>query len=70
MLAASAETGMDQSRGPVSTVIAPNRWNENWLRPTIRSWDLCIVLADSTIFTTLFGGTDSLETFWKNFTSL
>jgi len=25
-----------------------------------------IVLADSTIFTTLFGGTDSLERFWKN----
>ncbi|MEO8592293.1 MAG: hypothetical protein ABI759_03140 [Candidatus Solibacter sp.] len=25
-----------------------------------------ILLADSTIFTTLFGGTESLETFWKN----
>jgi hypothetical protein len=25
-----------------------------------------ILLADSTIFTTLFGGTDSLEQFWKN----
>jgi hypothetical protein len=25
-----------------------------------------ILLADSTIFTTLFGGTDSLEKFWKN----
>ena len=25
-----------------------------------------ILLADSTIFTTLFGGTDSLELFWKN----
>lgn len=25
-----------------------------------------ILLADSTIFTTLFGGTDSLETFWRN----
>ena len=25
-----------------------------------------ILLADSTIFTTLFGGTDSLESFWKN----
>ena len=25
-----------------------------------------ILLADSTIFTTLFGGTDSLENFWKN----
>ena len=25
-----------------------------------------IVLADSTIFTTLFGGTDSLENFWRN----
>lgn len=29
-----------------------------------------IVMADSTIFTTLFGGTDSLETFWKNFASM
>jgi hypothetical protein len=26
-----------------------------------------ILLADSTIFTTLFGGVESLETFWKNF---
>ncbi len=25
-----------------------------------------IVLADSTIFTTLFGGDESLERFWKN----
>jgi hypothetical protein len=25
-----------------------------------------ILLADSTIFTTLFGGTDSLENFWRN----
>ena len=25
-----------------------------------------IVLVDSTHFTTLFGGTDSLENFWKN----
>jgi hypothetical protein len=29
-----------------------------------------ILLADSTIFTTLFGGTDSLETFWKNLARL
>jgi hypothetical protein len=25
-----------------------------------------IVMADSTIFTTLFGGTDSLANFWRN----
>ena len=25
-----------------------------------------ILMADSTIFTTLFGGTDSLASFWKN----
>ena len=25
-----------------------------------------IVLVDSTHFTTLFGGTDSLENFWRN----
>jgi hypothetical protein len=29
-----------------------------------------ILLADSTIFTTLFGGTDSLEMFWKNLAKL
>src|SRR5205085_11301440 len=29
-----------------------------------------ILLADSTIFTTLFGGTDSLETFWGNLAKL
>jgi len=25
-----------------------------------------ILLADSTIFTTLFGGSDSLDSFWRN----
>ena len=36
-----------------------------WMPPSgSRAGD--ILLADSTIFTTLFGGTDSLETFWKN----
>jgi len=29
-----------------------------------------ILLADSTIFTTLFGGTDSLENFWKNLATM
>src|SRR5215471_10368215 len=29
-----------------------------------------ILLADSTIFTTLFGGVESLETFWKNFATV
>ena len=29
-----------------------------------------ILLADSTIFTTLFGGTDSLEKFWKNLAAM
>src|SRR5204863_7142052 len=29
-----------------------------------------ILLADSTIFTTLFGGVESLETFWKNLAML
>jgi hypothetical protein len=27
-------------------------------------------LADSTIFTTLFGGVESLETFWKNLAAM
>ncbi len=36
-----------------------------WMPPhDVRSGD--ILLADSTIFTTLFGGTDSLENFWRN----
>jgi hypothetical protein len=29
-----------------------------------------ILLADSTIFTTLFGGVDFLETFWKNIATM
>src|SRR6266480_8090837 len=29
-----------------------------------------ILLADSTIFTTLFGGVESLQTFWKNFATM
>jgi hypothetical protein len=36
-----------------------------WMPPAgARAGD--ILLADSTIFTTLFGGVESLETFWKN----
>ncbi|HEY1269755.1 MAG TPA: hypothetical protein VGH16_21025 [Candidatus Binatia bacterium] len=29
-----------------------------------------ILLADSTIFTTLFGGTQSLEKFWRNIATM
>jgi hypothetical protein len=29
-----------------------------------------ILMADSTIFTTLFGGSDSLENFWRNVASM
>jgi hypothetical protein len=29
-----------------------------------------ILLADSTIFTTLFGGVESLQTFWKNLATM
>ena len=37
-----------------------------WMPPTgERGGD--IVLVDSTNFTTLFGGTDSLVSFWRNF---
>jgi hypothetical protein len=36
-----------------------------WMPPNAkRAGD--ILLADSTIFTTLFGGDESLERFWKN----
>ena len=40
-----------------------------WMPPTTqRAGD--ILLADSTIFTTLFGGVESLETFWKNLATM
>jgi hypothetical protein len=36
-----------------------------WMPPDAeRAGD--IVFADSTVFTTLFGGTESLENFWRN----
>jgi hypothetical protein len=40
-----------------------------WMPPTgKRAGD--ILLADSTIFTTLFGGDESLENFWRNLATL
>lgn len=40
-----------------------------WLPPTVRrAGD--IVMADSTNFTTLFGGTDSLANFWRNLAAM
>lgn len=40
-----------------------------WLPPNeLRAGD--IVMADSTHFTTLFGGTDSLESFWRNIATM
>ena len=40
-----------------------------WLPPnTARAGD--IVMADSTNFTTLFGGTDSLANFWRNLAAM
>src|SRR6201987_3670993 len=40
-----------------------------WMPPdTQRAGD--ILVADSTIFTTLFGGVESLETFWKNLATM
>ena len=40
-----------------------------WMPPTTERAGN-ILLADSTIFTTLFGGVESLETFWKNLASM
>jgi hypothetical protein len=40
-----------------------------WMPPTSERAGN-ILLADSTIFTTLFGGGESLETFWKNFATM
>jgi hypothetical protein len=40
-----------------------------WMPPTTERGGN-ILLADSTIFTTLFGGVESLETFWKNFATM
>jgi len=40
-----------------------------WMPPNAqRGGD--ILLADSTVFTTLFGGVESLETFWKNLATM
>jgi len=40
-----------------------------WMRPNSQRGGH-ILLADSTIFTTLFGGVESLETFWKNLATM
>ena len=40
-----------------------------WMAPNSRRGG-DILLADSTIFTTLFGGVESLETFWKNLATM
>ena len=40
-----------------------------WMLPTTERAGH-ILLADSTIFTTLFGGVESLETFWKNLATM
>src|SRR6266480_4642618 len=40
-----------------------------WMPPNARRAGN-ILLADSTIFTTLFGGVESLETFWKNLATM
>ena len=40
-----------------------------WMAPTTQRAGH-ILLADSTIFTTLFGGVESLETFWKNLATM
>ena len=40
-----------------------------WMPPTTERAGH-ILLADSTIFTTLFGGVESLETFWKNLATM
>ena len=41
-----------------------------WMPPDRSSDAGDIVLVDSTHFTTLFGGTDSLENFWRNLAAM
>ena len=65
-----ARQPIDLSR-PHPFTAAGNREFNSFLRmpPSgVRGGD--IMLADSTIFTTLFGGTESLEQFWGNMAKL
>jgi hypothetical protein len=65
-----ARQPVDVDRPHPFTVAGNTEFNSCvWMPPAgKRAGD--ILLADSTIFTTLFGGTDSLEMFWKNLARL
>jgi hypothetical protein len=65
-----ATQGIDLSRPHPFTAQGNREFNSCiWMPPKAeRGGD--IVLADSTIFTTLFGGTESLEHFWRNMAKL
>ena len=65
-----ARQPIDLSRPHPFTAAGNREFNSLiWMPPNgTRGGD--ILLADSTIFTTLFGGTESLEHFWHNVASL
>ena len=65
-----ARQPIDLSRPHPFTAAGNREFNSFiWMPPNgTRGGD--ILLADSTIFTTLFGGTESLEHFWRNMAKL
>ena len=65
-----ARQPIDLSRPHPFTAAGNREFNSFlWMPPSgTRGGD--ILLADSTIFTTLFGGTESLEHFWRNMAKL
>jgi hypothetical protein len=65
-----AKQPIDMSRPHPFTEAGNREFNTFiWMPPNgERAGD--ILLADSTIFTTLFGGVESLENFWKNLASM
>jgi hypothetical protein len=61
---------IDMSRPHPFTAAGNTEFNSClWLPPSEKRTGH-ILMADSTIFTTLFGGTDSLERFWSNFAKM
>jgi hypothetical protein len=65
-----ARQPIDPSRPHPFTTAGHREFNAClWLPPTSTRAGQ-IVMADSTIFTTLFGGTDSLQNFWRNLATM
>ena len=65
-----ARQPIDLSRPHPFTAAGNREFNSLILMPPKGTRAGDILLADSTIFTTLFGGTESLEHFWRNIAKL